>query len=491
MGVRSGSEYLDHLQSHPREVWVEGQRIEDVTRHPAFGRTARQVARLYDLQSDPQHAKVLAAAADARGQSCATAFLVPKTQQDLRVRRAAFETVAEQTFGLLGRSPDFMNTMLAAFLDGRDYFRKAGARYEDNLVRYVEHVRDNDLFLTHALITPQNDRSKASHEQAQSDLHLGVVRETDEGLIVRGARMLATMGPVADEVLIYSLPMLKPGDERYAVAFALPLSTPGLRQIARPPFEKGLVKDHYEHPLASRFEEPDSLLVFDDVLVPWDRVFINQDVELSNGMYGGTAVRQFTAQQTSVRGLVKLKLVTGAMIAVARAINADIHLHVQNMIGECLDAVEMVESCIVRAELEAQAAPNGTLRPNLRPYHAIRTFLPTIYPRAVEYLQKIGAGGLLMMPAESDFGSPVAHDVLKYYQGAATGSVDRIRIFKLAWDLCGDAFASRQMQYERYYVGDPVRLLASSYHEGNRSACTALVDRAMELAGEPAGMNGR
>ena len=127
-------------------------------------------------------------------------------------------------------------------------------------------------FLTHALVQPPTDRSKASADQAEEFLHVGTVRETSEGIVIRGARMLATLGPVADEVLVYNMPNLQPQDTKHALAFALPIDTPGLRQICREPFESG-GRSAFDHPLGVHFEEPDAMMIFDDVFVPWDRVF--------------------------------------------------------------------------------------------------------------------------------------------------------------------------------------------------------------------------
>ena len=243
----------------------------------------------------------------------------------------------------------------------------------------------------------------------------------------------------------------------------------------------------FDHPLASRFEESDALLIFEDVLVPWERVFLYRDIALSNSIYPDSALRNHTAHQTNTRALVKLQFAAGLAVAVARAIKADQFLHVQQMLGECLGYCEIVESALVRAEAEFQTMPSGTIRAALPPLQALRAFLPTAYPRVIEVLQTIGAGGLMMMPSGADFAAAdIAGDVALYYQGAAgMASRERVKLFKLAWDLCGDAFGSRQLQYERYYAGDPVRILAGNYLAGDATAHLALVDKAKALADNP------
>lgn len=485
MGIRNGAQYLNRLKDHPREVWLAGEMVKDVTEHPVFKRPLAQMARLYDMQADPCFADTLTYPSPIDGKPVGTAFLVPKTQDDLFKRREAFRIWAESTFGLMGRSPDFLNTALMAFAEARDFFAKGGERFAENVVKYYEYVRENDLFLTHALITPQIDRSKTSAEQADEFLHMGVFKETEDGLIIRGARMLATLGPVADEMLIFNLPGLKPGDEKHAVVFAIPCDTPGLRMICRQPYDDG-TREAFNHPLSSNFEEMDALVVFDDVFVPWDRVFLYNDVKLANDMYNGTNLRQHTAHQTAVRGWVKMQFAAGVAMKIAQSVKTDQFLHVQEMLGEIIDYGELVKSCIVRAEAEHETTEWGTVRCLFQPLQTVRGLLPKAYPRAVEIIQILGAGPLLMMPSAADILSPVSADIDRYYQGAdGFAAIDRIKLYKLAWDLSGDGFGQRLLQYERYYAGDPVRVRAGTYFQFDKTACMGLVDRALDLAGRP------
>lgn len=486
MGARTGAEYIQGLRDRSREVWVDGERVEDVTEHPAFRASVRRISELYDLQHDPAHREHCLYESPTTGDPVPAAFMVPHTREDLVKRRKAFHSFAEYTLGLMGRSQDFLNTTVMALADARAVFERGGERYGENVVRYYEHVRENDLFLTHALIPPQTDRSKSSAKQKDRFLHLGVVDENDEGIIVQGARMLATLGAEADEVIIYNLPGMKEGDEAHAVAFALPLDTPGLRLICREPYDKGKGSD-FDHPLASNFEESDALVVFDEVLVPWDRVFLYKDVGLANAMYFDTNLRQHTAHQTNVRGLVKMQLAVGVTMALANSVKADNFLHVQRMLGEGIRDMEIIKSGIIRSEVEYEESPTGSIRTSLEPLQTLRVFLSEAYPRAIEVLQTIAAGGIMIQPSEADFTSEVAADVEKYFQGAdGLTALDRTKIYKLASDLAMSAFGQRLVQYERYYAGDPVRLLAVNYMAYDKSECDALVDRALKIAGEPA-----
>ncbi len=485
MGVRKGQQFLDGLRTRPRDVWVGGERVDDVTTHPALAPAAAQLAKLYDMQFDPAFRDALTYALPD-GQRAGTAFMPARSRPDLEKRRAAYRIWAEATFGLMGRSPDFLNCTLLAFMEARDVFDRGGTEFGDRITRYYEYVRDNDLFLSHALITPQNDRSRSSSEQADASMHLRVIEEQPDGIVVSGARMIATLGAVSDEMIMYNLPMFKPGDEDHALIFAVPTDVRGLRQICREPYDAG-GRSSFDHPLATRFEENDSLLIFRNVFVPWERVFCYRDVMLSNAIYPDSALRNHTAHQTNTRALVKMQFAVGLAIALARAIKADGFLHVQQMLGEALGYVEMIKSGLIRSEAECETTKLGTVRASLPPLQALRTFLPTVYPRVIEIIQTIAAGGFMMMPSGADMAAEeLAGDTALYYQGAGgMASIERVRLFKLAWDLAGNSFGTRLLQYERYYAGDPVRITAGNYLGCDDREMMKLVGEALALSGEP------
>ncbi len=478
MPVRTGDQYISGLRAKQRDVWILGERVEDVTAHPAFAGVVREIAALYDMQHNPALIDMLTYEVEETGARAGTAFMPSHSTDDLIKHREAYRIWAEASFGLLGRSPDFMNVTLLALYEAQELLAEQGGDFANNAAEYYRYIRDNDLFLSHALITPQNDRSKSSSDFG--DLHLRVVEERGDGIVVSGARMIATLGPVADEILLYNLPGLKAGEEDYAICFAIEADAAGLRQICREPYSQA-GRTTFDHPLSTRFEENDSLLIFDRVFVPWKRVFCYRNVELANRFYVASALRNHTAHQTNVRALVKMQFVTGLCIAVARSIGADQFLHVQEKLGKLVADVEMIKSGIVRSEVEAETTSLGTMRPHLPPLQALRTYLPHIYPRAVETLQTIGAGGFMLMPTGADFGVPeLAPDVGRYYVGAnGMASFDRVRLFKLAWDLAGEAFGQRLVQYERYYAGDPIRTLAMTYATGSHQEMLALVDTAL------------
>lgn len=483
MAIRTGQQYIDAMRKLKPEVWLNGERVENVVDHPYFATQVREIAKLYDMQHDPKYQDKITHICEETGELVGNSFLNPTKPEHLQMRRQVFEAWAESTYGLMGRTPDFVNTVITGMAANSWFYRKYGEQYGENIESYYKYVRDNDLFLTHAIVNPQNDRSQKSHAQQDEFTHLGVVRETEDGLIVRGAKMLATLAPITDEVIVYSYPSgYGPGDEKYAISFALPIDTPGIRMYCREQTQDG-TRSTWDHPLASRFEEADALLVFDDVLVPWERVFINQNPEASNLTYTATGVNQQPSHQSAVRGLVKISFVAEVACAIADAIGVDKFLNVQNDLSEILRTVETIRALLRTAEREYEVTEHGEVRPNLVPLETIRLILPYEYPKAIKILQTIGAGGLLMSPTEADFMHPeIEKDMHKYYVGKeGITSERRVRLFKLAWDLCGEAFGQRLVQYERYYSGDPVRKMGMFYNMHKKANPNYLrVERALQ-----------
>jgi 4-hydroxyphenylacetate 3-monooxygenase oxygenase component len=476
MAVRSGQEFIDGLRAAPREVWAAGRKVADVTADPMFARPVRSIAELYDLQVSPAHREVMTVRED--GGEYGASFLIPRVQADLETRRLSMKVWAEAMFGMVGRSPDYLNTTLMTWAEGADFFGQRGPQFADNVRNYYRLCRDKDLFCTHAIVNPQTDRSKGSHQQGDEYAHLGVVEETKDGLIVRGAKMLATHGPTADELLVYPQPGNREGEEKYMLAFGIPCATKGLKFICREPFDDGR-QSLWDHPLGARFEEPDAVCVFDDVLVPWDRVFLYGDVKMGNDLFKQASIRNHTGHQTAVRGLAKCQLMTGIVIALTRTVKSDGFLHVQEQLGELLGYLQMIEGAIVLAEQKAEPTGRGAIRPAYAPLQALRYHLPKWYERMVQVTQTLAAGGLLISPMEADLRSAVGPDIARYYKGAGVEAEARIRLYKLAWDATGTQFGQRMLQYERYYAGDPVRLAASYYNDSDVAPLLDLVKRAL------------
>lgn len=479
MGARRGTEYIRRLKEKPPETWIGSEKVTDPTTHPLVAPAVKSIARLYDSQWEKDKQSFMLFKSPKTGNFVGTSFLVPKSKEDLAIRRLMHQDWAAETFGMMGRSTDFVNAMLTAWYINADFF----GPYADNVRNYFEYVRENDLYLTHVLIDPQVDRGKPPSEQPDEYTYLGVVKETDAGIIVRGAKMLATAGPYADEMLVWPFHLRKPTekDYKYAISFALPLDTPGVRLIAREPFVR---KSVFDHPLASRFDELDGVVVFDDVLVPWERVFIYQDVERVNTIWKLNS-NAFTGHQTAIRLQTKLQFLVGLVMRATEMVNTNQFPHVQDMIGEMTTYVELIRAAVLASEATAERTPDGIYFPNVTPLYAIRNSGNRWYPRVREIIQLVLAGGLMYQPASADvFKSPIAKDIQKYYRGAEVTAEEKIKLFKAAADIAVSDFGSRHELYERFYAGDPMFLRIQTQYLGyDKREPLALVDKLLASYG--------
>jgi 4-hydroxyphenylacetate 3-monooxygenase len=483
MGARSGADYLERLRDG-REVWLDGERVADVTRDPRLGRGVRSIAALYDLQLDPCRLNDMTYVSPTSGERVGLSHIQPTSIDDLVKRRNMIKTWSEWSAGMFGRSPDFLNTMVMGCAANADYFANNQPAYGKNIQRYYELVREQDLCLTHTLVAPQVNRSVHPDQQAGGEVALHVVDETDAGLVMSGARILATLAPASDDLFVAPSPSRSysgVGNPR-AFAFSIPVATAGLRMICRESFDIG--RSSFDHPLGSRFEEMDCTAVFDRVLVPWERVFLYGDQDYCAALFRATNCFTHSMHQFLTKNLVKAEFVLGVAMLMAEAIGIAEQLHVQRLLGEILHAALTLRAFIRAAEADAAPGAGGVWAPDNETLLTARSYFPEVYPRLVEIIQILGSSGLANIPSEASVDSPeLAEDIARYFQGATLGGKERIRLFRLAWDIACSSFGGRQVLYERYFAGDFYRNVAAHYVNHDKRPYRELVESF--LAREP------
>lgn len=474
MPARTGAEYLAGLKDD-REVWIDGERVGNVAEHPAFRRGARTIAALYDMQHDPRYRDLLTYHSPSSGDPVGTGFMTPRSIEDVQKRGRAIKLWAEASCGMLGRSPDFLNTNLMAFAANADFFAEGQPRFAENVRRYYEYCRENDVCLTHTLLNPQINRAVSASQLADPYLALGILEKTPEGIILRGARMLATLAPYADELAVFPSTVLKSGpeEERYALAFALPMATPGLRFVCRDAFDAG--RSAFDAPLSSRFDEMDAVVIFDDVLVPWERVFIAGDVELCNSVFRRTNTMPHLIHQFATKNIAKCEFVLGVAFLMVETIAVEGFQHVQEKLAEMILYLESMRALVRAAEADTTIEENGVAYPAPLPLATARNLMPRYYPRMIEILQLLGASGFMATPSSADFDAAIGPDLDRYFQAARADARERVKLFRLAWEIAGSNFGSRQVLYERFFSGDPVRNMASLYLSYDKTAAIARV----------------
>jgi 4-hydroxyphenylacetate 3-monooxygenase len=456
MPVRTGRQYLEGLRSQAREVWLAGERVGDVTAHAGLASGARAIAALYDMQCEPNLREIMTYRSPSTGQPVGLSFIIPRTQDDLVRRREMMLRWARATCGMMGRSPDFMNVTFAAWAASADYFGRGRPQFADNMRRYYEHIRENDLVLTHALINLQKSRNVSGLYNLEEGTALNCVRETDAGIVVRGARILATLGPFADEIAVYSprVPLHTDGHNPFALNFAIPCGSKGLRFLCRDSFDQG--RSGFDYPLSSRFDEMDCVVFFDDVLVPWERVFLLGDVELLNRTGVETNFSAHSAHQGAVKNLAKCEFVLGVALLMTETLgNAQVP-HTESYVGELMLTTSLMKACLRAAEADAKLDQWGVMCPDPVLIESTRNLFMTAYPRMIEILHLLGSSSFMITPSRADLESPVAADIAQYLATDNSTAHDRVRLFRLASDLAISAFGNRQVLYERFYASDPL-----------------------------------
>ena len=476
MPARNGQQYIERLKERPPSLYMRGERVKDATTHPGLAGGVKTVARLYDLQHElrPHGGAAMTYASPTSGQQVGLSFITPKTPEDLAARRDMMRRWARVSCGMMGRTPDFLNVSLMAMANAGDYFGEDRPEFKENIWNYYEKVREEDLVLTHTLVNLQRSRVPTEtilHDS--TDIALSVVKETDAGIIVHGARLLATL-PIADEIAVYParshrLPSGAPG--RTSFAFALPCDAPGLKFLCRESFDLG--RSRFDHPLGSRFEEMDALAFFDNVFVPWERVFLLGDPDRCNNMSRRTHQYLHSGHQVVTKNVVKLEFVLGLANLMQQTLGSGQQPQMMQMTAEIIESLETTKALLRAAEADANFDEWGVLCPAEMPLTVARHLFIRMYPRMGEILQLMGSSSLMALPTEADLKGPLADELANYLDTDTATTEDRVRLFRLAWDTCCSAFGSRQILYERFFQGDVYRnvaLLNSLYDKGPATA---------------------
>ncbi len=480
MTTRSGKQYLDGLD-RARTVWLGGRKV-DVRSEPALAGSLAGMAGYFDWQLE--HADDCIVADPESGAPMSASLIVPRSADDLERRARCIDRLARYSAGMLGRTPDYVNVTLAGFVARSDIFARGGdTRGAERLRRFHREVIEKDLSLTHTIINPVIDKSIGDLAGLNGELAVRVVRRTSDGIVLRGAKILATLGPFADELFVYpGQPLPSDANPDYALSYSIPLATPGLHTLCR---------DHYgvggsvaDQPFSSRFDEQDAFMIFDDVLVPWERVFIDGDIEAYNGlMREGWAAN--IMQQTCIRAAVKLEFAYELCTRMARATNCEGRPEVAQTLGELLTYATLTRAAIRAAQADAHDWGNGAYFCDDEPLRAIRCLMPSWMVRANDAIKTLGSHNLLATASRAAFDSPELAPLVERYMPGAQGMTarERAQLFRTAWDFAGSALGGRAELYERFYLASAPRNFALDHMVAQRAGEWAELPAFLAAAG--------
>ena len=457
MTARTGQQYLEGLKDD-RTVWLGSEQV-NVLGHKAFAGSVSGMAGYFDWQHT--HAEDCLVADPKTGAPMSASLIIPKSLDDLKRRNRAFDRFARYSNGMLGRTPDYVNVTLAGFMARSDIFTaKVDTTFSDRLSRFYREVVEKDLSLTHTIIHPVVDKGLADTEGVNGELALKVVRRTKDSIIVRGAKILATLGPFADELFVYPGQPQPPNvDPATLLAFSIPMGTKGLITLCRDHY--GVAASVGDKPFSSRFDEQDAFMIFDDVEIPMERVFIDGDIDVYNGlMRHGWAAN--IMQQTCIRAAVKLEFAYELCARMAQATNSDKRPDTAALLGELWGYGCLTRSAIKAAEADGRDYGNGAFFADDRPLRALRAQMPGWMVRANEIIKIIGSHNLLATASLDAIENPQMGPLIERYMPGAKGmsARERAKLFRTAWDFAGSALGARAELYERFYLASAPRNFA-------------------------------
>ena len=449
----TGAEYQESLRDG-REVWIYGERVDDVTTHPAFRNSVRSVAKLYDaLHTDDTKATLTTATDTGSGGYTHRYFKAARSREELIGQRDAIAGWARITYGWLGRSPDYK----AAFLNTLGANAEFYGDFAANARQWYSRAQEAVLFLNHALINPPIDRNKAVDEV--KDVYITIDKETDAGIYVTGAKVVATNSALTHYNFLGQNMGQEVNDPSMVVMFVAPMDTPGVKLICRPSYEMAAAAtgSPWDYPLTSRFDENDAIFIFDNAFIPWENVFIHRDIERLKAFYPQSGFANGLTFQGCTRLAVKLDFLAGLLYKAARATGSEAFRGVQAQIGEVIGWRNLFWSLSDAMAHAPDPWVDGAVLPNIKACVSYRIFATEAYPAVRSIIEKVIASGLIYLPSHArDLKNPEIEKYLaKYVRGSNNiDYVERIKTMKLLWDAIGSEFGARHELYEINYAGN-------------------------------------
>ncbi|WP_067726945.1 4-hydroxyphenylacetate 3-hydroxylase family protein [Oceanobacillus damuensis] len=477
----TGKEYLESLKDG-REVYLNGEKVEDVTTHPAFRNAARSYARMYDTLHDPEASKKLVTENEF-GDKTHWFFKTPKNAEDLLHTRDAIAEWSKLNFGFMGRTPDYKASFMGHLNGYADFFKG----FEDNARRWYRKASKEVSFINHTIINPQVDRSKPLHEN--KDVFVRAVDERDDGIVVSGAKMVGTAAPLTNYNFVanYGPKDLGDGDQSHALIFIMPMNAPGVKMISRTSYELNAATNGtpFDYPLSSRFDENDAVIVLDNVFIPWEDVLAYKNVEVSNNFVPGMNFVNRFSIHGSTRLAVKLDFMAGLLLKATEGAGTQQFRGVQVNIGEVIALRNMIWSLSTAMASDPDVGMNGVAIPNTSASTAYRVLAPSTWVRVKNIFEQVVAGGLIQLPSSSkDFlNEDLRPHIDKYYRGTGISAEERVKLLKMVWDAIGSEFGGRHELYEVNYAGNTenirIEALKMAEFAGKADSYRALAESAM------------
>lgn len=476
----------DHLAAvnDGRAVYLHGQAVGNVVESPAYRNAVATAAALYDYQAAPENIERMTVALED-GTRVNRAWQLPTTHAELVERRQALTEWSELTGGFLGRCPAHVASSICGQYMGAEVFDAhdpaRGRAFRD----WFHDIRKRDVFLTYVINNVQGDRSRAFGDQGAGaeDMVARIVDEDGEGITIRGAKLFATSAIMANEIFVGSGQPLKPGEEHLAFACGLPMNAKGLKLLSRKSYEAEALSE-FDNPLSSRFDENDALVFFDDVKVPWERVFVHRDTAMCRAQLHQTPAHVYANYQSQIRLAVKLRFLVGLARGIAEVIGTIKMPPVMDTLGKLASQAGLIEGMVWGMEAKGRQVGPYYL-PDTHLLYAAQVQSQELYPQIIAAIRDLAGGALLMLPSSvEDFSNDELKRIIEHTQiSPAMPGIERVRLLKLIWDAVGSEFASRHVQYEMFYAGAAYVTRGNSFRTYDWDRARSGADRLLNRQG--------
>ncbi len=474
--TKTGADHLAALRDG-RSLVLDGKVISNHVDHPAFRRAIKTAAGLYDYSAEAENIEAMTFVSPTSGGRVSLAWQLPKSYEELVKRRKALEKIAAYTYGWIGRTPDHVASTLSAMVMGIDLFRSHGQKRAAALEEYFRWARDNDIWCAYAIVPPQNDKPTDPGEPRLDFVNAGVCDEDEIGITIKGARLLATGVPMAQELLVAAVEPLRPGEEKYSFTAMVPLADARIKLLSRKSYEAAN-PSLFDYPLSSRFDENDCIVYFDEVKIPWERVFVHNDTRMAQAQWYQLPVMAYQNYPAQIRLTVKLRFLLGLAYRMIEANGSTKVPAVQEQLGQMAAEVSTVEGLVHAMEIKGNQYGEYFIPDRALQYSSM-VFSQQLYPTFITRIRELTGGGMIALPSShADLLSPEIAGYVDRTQRTATMSAnDRVRLFKLGWDAIGSEFASRHSQYEVLYAGPTFVSRMRTYRAFDWESATTLVDQ--------------
>jgi 4-hydroxyphenylacetate 3-monooxygenase len=458
--IRTGEQYRDSIRDG-REVWINGERVKDVTRHPAFKPIVDARARIYDMAHDNRTASIMTYIDEETKEPNCIGYKLPKTQEDWHAKRRAVDAVMNDLGGVVIRVGDETIGEMWSLYDGQDVLRQVDDRFAENIKNHIWKALRSDTFHVSANTDPKGDRSKRPQDQ-DPDMLLHVVKETDAGIVVRGAKY-ETAAAYANQAFVKPT-IANWGDDKlsdYAVGFICEMDQPGLKHICRTGFAgRAPAKDY---PLANKFDEVDTLLVFDNVLIPWENVLFYRHTRAASFIRG--TLHRYSAFPFVQRILAVADMMIGAALFNVRQTGLDTQQAVREKIAELACYRETINAHLTAAIATAQKSPAGLLMPNQSLLYTGRVQACSKLPAMMHIARELCGGQICVTPDSAAFEQPEIKEWLdKYYHvNEFWEAEDRRKLLAFARDLLNSDYAGHRVTFELFAQSPPFAHLNAVY----------------------------